>query len=537
MPTALAGQEPGTLYRSALVRAASTEDGKRGFDAVGVPYESKVTVRDWWGEHTEEFARDSVEEIEGGAFVFWNHRDVIGRVKSATSSDTGYDIKGAISDTTIGRDAHAMLLDGTIDRCSIGFQPIEWREDEEGHITYTKVRAVEFSLVPLPAYDDAKVTGVRHQSAPPQKGSTVETETLTRAELTQATEPLNTALTDLTRSVELLREGQSGMGSTAPNFRDMGEFLQAIYRGDETAAEFHRAYTGGSTEDAALTDTFVGDFIKLVQDRRRIINKFSTGSLPAVGMSVDYVKLLEDGTVVAEQVNEGDDLEYGNVKLARDTAPVKTYGGWTDLSRQVIERSSTPVLTTTLEAMGIKYGRVTNNAVATVYADTITDRLAAFNDVGTPDTTAAVSLPATQTTDEWLDMIVDAAIHYENTGFQLAGLDVSKDVFKKLLRLKDGDRRIMNVFGSGGQATVGELNLSAVSGNLANVRVELLPNVTGNVASFYDPYAIKTLESPGAPARLQDENIINLTKQFSIYGDMAVLVPAPAAILPVNFEV
>lgn len=534
MPTTLASQEPGTLHRSVTVRAATTEDGERGFDALGVPYDTKITVRDWWGEHTEEFARDSVEEIEGGAFVFWNHRDVIGRIKTGTSGDAGYTIKGAISDTTLGRDAHTMLKDGTIDRCSIGFQPIEWREDDEGHITYTKVRAVEFSLVPLPAYDDAKVTGVRHQSAPSQKGSTVETETLTRADIDKATEPLNTALTDLQRSMDLIKDGQAGPAAGVPQYRSMGEFLKAIAEGDDKAAEFHRAYTGGTTADAALTDTFVGDFIKLVKDRRRIINHFTTGTLPAKGMNIDYVKLLEDGTVVGKQLAEGDDLPYGNVKLARDTAPVETYGGWTDLSKQLIERSDEPVLTTTLEAMGIKYGRVTNNAVATTYADLITDRLSAYNDVTTPDATAAVNLPATGTADEWLDMIVDAALHYENIGFALTGLDASVDVFKKLLRLKDGDRRIMQVYGQGSNV-VGELNLSQVSGNLAGVRVELLPNVTGNVASFYDPVAIKTLESPGAPARLQDENIINLTKQFSIYGNMAVLTPFPAAVLPVNF--
>src|SRR5690606_17469402 len=105
-----------------------------------------------------------------------------------------------------------------------------------------------------------------------------------------------------------------------------------------------------------------------------------------------------------------------------------------------------------------------------------------------------------------------------------------------LIRLKDGDHRLMTVYGQGINQ-VGKLDLSAVSGDLANITVDLLPGVTGDRAVFYDPVAIKTLESPGAPARLQDENIINLTKQFSVHGDMAILTPFPEAVLPVNFAI
>ena len=53
-------------------------------------------------------------------------------------------------------------------------------------------------------------------------------------------------------------------------------------------------------------------------------------------------------------------------------------------------------------------------------------------------------------------------------------------------------------------------------------------------AAFYDSSALKTLENPNAPTQLQDDNIVNLTKQFSLYGYLAVIVPFPTAIVPVT---
>jgi hypothetical protein len=62
--------------------------------------------------------------------------------------------------------------------------------------------------------------------------------------------------------------------------------------------------------------------------------------------------------------------------------------------------------------------------------------------------------------------------------------------------------------------------------------VNLLPAADAGTFSFYDDVAIETLESPGAPAQLQDENILNLTKAYSVYGYLAVTNPFPGAIVP-----
>lgn len=510
----------------------STNAEAREFTGIGVPYGSEI--EHWFGRET--FDPGSVIDAEN-ARVLWQHREPIGVITSTRETADGFEVTGRISKTLRGDEAMTLLKDGVVRSLSIGFEPLEYtveaRDAAAGGdlIHWTKVRGLEFSLVTFPAYEDAAITGVRNAQTPTPKGSAMPEiaapEALTRADL----KPFEDGMEDLKREMALL--GTRGEGSAAGSqWRSMGDFLKALARGDDEAMEFHRAYTGATTGDTIMKDSPVGDFIRLVTERRRIVNDFTRGTLPGDGMSVDYYQLDEDTTKVGKQANEGDDLPTGKITLKPANSPVDTYGGWTELSIQAIERATVPALNTTLRALGLRYARVTNAAVAAVYAALIAEHLAAFN--ADPATKAAIQLPANPTTDAYLDAVVDAALLAEERGYELAGMHASVDVFKQLLHLKDGDRRLMKVYGDG-MNQVGELNLTSVSGNLAGVKVSLLPNTNGNVAAFYDPVAIETLESPGAPAQLQDDNIINLSKQFSVYGYQAVITPFKDAIIPLDF--
>ena len=504
--------------RELHVRA--TDDATREITAIGVPY-GQVITPDPEGIHVgETFDRDSVTLRDEGTLVMWRHGEPIGLVSSLRQTPAGPELKLKLSDTTLGRDAYQLAKDGVVRQMSIGWDDGDYVVDDAGVRHWTGVPAREFSLVPFGAYGEgATVTKVRSKA---KETDMPESETLTRADLT----PVNAALDELKRGLALV-----GTPATpaAPKFRSMAHFLKAIAAGDEAAAEFHRAYTGATTDDTVMKDSFIGEFIKLVTQRRRIVEKFSRDTLPKDGLSVDFYQLDEDTTQVAKQAAQGDDLLFGKVKLKSANSPISTYGGWTELSRQAIERATLPALNITLRALALKYGQTTEAAARAVYlAQIATNRAAAgkFVDMGA---TAAAA-----TADQWRDALVEAAEKYETNGFGMAGLDVSKDVFKTLIHLKDGDHRLMKVYGDGVNQ-VGVLDLSKLSGNLAGVKVEMIPLATAGTASFYDPVAMTTLESSGAPAQLQDENIINLSKQFSLYGYAANVVPFPTAIVPVKF--
>lgn len=518
------------LIRTALVRASGT-DGAMEFTGIGVPFNERIEVTDWFGRHSEEFDRGSVELAETGAKIYWQHGEVIGRVTEGRDTDSGYELDAKISDTTLGRDAYTMLRDGTIDRLSIGFQPVEWREDEDGHITYTKVRAVEFSLVSQPAYSGAKIGAVRSAEPTTTKGKIMEP--LTRDDLT----PVNQELEEIKRSLALI--GTRDAAPTNPadglqRFGSVGGLLRALVKEEDGADTAYRAFTndvsGGVLADSVSKDSWVGNFIKLATARRSVISDFGgTKALPAEGMNVEYGQLKSDTTKVEKQAAEADDLTFGKIQLTSKTAPVETFGGWSALSRQVIERSSVPYLDTLWEALALAYARRTEKSVRDYYATLIAAKIA-----DTTNPNATVPLPAGYDTADVLDAIVDLAEIFDDRGYALSGLHVSKDVFKAFNALTDGDStRLMTVYGNGVNQ-VGSLDLSGLQGNIASLQVRVLPGAAENTAVAYDPVAVSVWENPGAPLRLQDENIVNLTKDFSLYGYLASGNPHPDAIVPLE---
>lgn len=517
----------GQLITRAATVTPTANTAAREFTAVGVPFD--VTIEHEFG--AESFAPGSVREPAGGAIVLYVHGEPIGRVIASTATDAGYQVTARLSDTTTGREVWTLISDGVLRSMSLGFVPIKWHRDPETNVLiFDDVIAREFSVVPFPAYAGAAIdpATLRHQpttTTHPRKATRMDDDDLTRADLA----PLEESLEDLRRSVAQLGTpaGTDAVPAAAHRFRSMGDFLKAAAQGDPEAAEFHRAYTGGTISDAALSATFVGDLIKLVRDRRRVMDLFSTGTLPAEGSSVDYRQLASDSTEVTKQLAEGDPLPMGKVTLTRKNAPVETYGGGAELSLQEVLRGTGVELQTTLTALAIRYARATDAAVAATVNATMTTQAA-----GTAGSDY-LTLGAGATADDWLDLIIDGAVVFEDRGFQLSGLVAGVDRFKELVHLKDGDRRLMAVTSDSTGMKVGHVNVPGLTGDLATVPVHLVPKLAPSTLGMFDPIAVKVLESAGAPAQLQDENILNLTKAWSLYGFMARLVPFPTALVPV----
>ncbi|MGP5362148.1 HK97 family phage prohead protease [Brachybacterium tyrofermentans] len=513
-----------TSDRQMDVQIRAKDDAGRSFTGLGVPYGETI---DLWGMR-ERFDAGSVELDGDGvpSLVLWRHDEPIGRITAGRDTDAGFEIDGQLSDTPRGREAATLLADGVITRLSIGFRPEQYRieiDETEGieTVVHEKVRALEFSLVPFPAYSSATVTKVRHRTDPaPQEDSTMTETTLTRADL----DPIETGLQDLERKLANIDENVlRAAGPAQPHFRSMGEYLKAVARGDEYAVEFHRATSGQVSSDTIKNESYIGEFVKFVQDRRRLINTFDKGPLPADGMSVEYAQLKSNTLKAGEQATEGTNLPGpGKVILESKSEPIRTFGGWTELSRQIVERSSIAYLDIVLKALGLEYIKATNAAFRERILEVITSQAA-----------SAIELPTAATIYDWRDAIIDAADLYETNGFALEGLLVSKDKFKELQRLEYTNVPALKV--NAADEFSGTLTLPQGDGNLASVNVQtMFGEVPEGTAAFYDSSALQTRENPNAPTQLQDENIVNLTKQFSLYGYMAVTAPFPTAIVPVT---
>ncbi len=535
----------GVQYRDLLsgtqVRAADAEGTDRGVAGIAVPWDDPI---EYWGIR-EEFAPGSCTVEEGNPpQLFWRHREVIGGLTGWADQDAGWHIDAAISDTTQGRDAHTLAKDGHVRKFSIGFTPVEWEErhEEDGTIVlrYTKVLVREVSLVPHPAYGNASVesvrqdptatpivTSVREAQPTPQQEDTMSGTTLTRADLDE----VRSSIEDLDRELKLVAaQGTQGRDEGhADRYRSVGELLKRLAAGDEQAkrdydeAFSERAFEGSTSADTILRDGWVGSLVEVIKKRRPVLSTFATGSLPAEGMTVEYGVLEEDTTQVGVQAAEGDPLLYGKVSIGTRNAPVVTLGGWSELSRQAIERSSVGVLDVMWEALAEKYGQASE-----VYARARLDAAIAASGGA-----ALATVEADLTTQDGIVAgVLDLAEHFDNVGRALDGVFVDKATFLALYSVPATDR-VLQVSGAPADK-VGTITVQTAQGNVAGLEFKLLPNAAASTVVAYDQTAMRTLEAPGAPFRLQDGNIVNLTQAYSLYGYLASYVQKPAGLVKVT---
>ena len=513
-------------YRGLRLRKATEGDG-RTIEGVAVPFGD--IYNDPW-EGAETFDRDTVFDNSDTAKLCYQHNELIGAITSAENRDDGLHITARIADTQLGRDAVALMDEGALDSLSVGFVPLEDERDENNVTHRRRVRLMEVSLVSWPAYQNAKVESHRNLDTTNtnQERSHMENETLEKVRAEQAEQA------DTLRSIQASLATMTNRGSSNPaaTYRSYGHLLKQLAKGDEQARNDYeqiskRDYTGGVLADTNPQPVWISNTLRILEQRRRITNLVSHAALPAEGETLSYPIVTEDTTQVGTQAKEGDYLPYGEIKIGARTATIETYGGYTSLSRQAIERASIPYLDKTLEALVKAYAKNTEAATRIALYGAIGD-VADSNKIDAGKTLAAM------TPNDWLDIIIDARLEVEDRNASLDFLGVSGDVFKAIAHLSDDGDRFMDISG-GGIDRLGTIDTTDITGSLLRVPVVLMPGADTGTAAFLDKSAVTVWENGNSPFQLQDDNVLNLTKDFSVYGYAAFGVTLPDGILPIKF--
>ena len=489
------------ITRSFEIRATDAE--KREVSGMAVPYNDTIDIGGGWSERFEKGAVDLTADVK----LFRDHEDIIGVVTEMEETDEGLMIKAKISETVLGNETLNLVKDGAIRSFSVGFIPVT-DEKKDKTIIRKKVNLKEVSLVAFPAYDKAEVLSVREETN--QEEISMEN---TTPDYTSAIEEVRNHTEELERRLDVISSEKTPLVS-APQFRSFGEYVKAVASGD---VEAHRTFTGADSADSIMKNAWVSDTVRILNAGRPTYSVFSSQALPADGMNVEYPVLNTNTLSVAEQAAEGDTLGYGKITLTSATAPIKTYGGYTDMSRQVVERSSINYVDTAFRAMVAKYAATTNAAVR---QQLITDA-ALFNQSALGAWTAA----------EIIDSLAEAAVKVNgDTGLPLEFILVSSDVFRLMAKTVDTmDRPILSNTGSTVN-TYGNINPVGLTGNVLGLPIVVDPSLAA--LSFYagNSAALTTYESAGAPFRLNDEEITTLTNSFSVYGYLGIAVSDPKAL-------
>ncbi len=514
-----------------------TGDGMT-LEGVAVPFNQRYAL---FSDYAEIIDPDCDFGSRKTVKVSREHGDLIGKLTDMRREGDGLHVVAKLADTESGREAAELVREGVYDGFSIGFRPVENRViDSDDGVTEVHRRAIdlfEVAVTGIPAYPAAEITGQRSQttttnnneSEAPSMGNDNE-----QRDVNERLEAFGEELRGIKATVA------AGIQTTAPAelggaFRSAGDYLKALSderNADHAAAIDLMRQTRDQivTGDTGNTVAWIADDLRLIEQRRKVTNILTRDTLPATGMSMEYNVVSEDTTAVAKQASEGAALTFGKVKFGTKTADINTYGGYTTLSRQVIDRSTTPMLNTALKALNNAYAKATENAVRTYLYDLIKSQRDATQNPN--NITAPATLDA-MTPDQWAGLILDAAEVMDDRNAAMTRLGVSKDVALALIKLKDSGNRFMDISGKGSD-TIGAFDLTGVVGDLMRVPVYLLPKAPTGTAAFIDPAAVTVWES-GGPTQLSNTDPVNIVDNYSVYGYMAVAVTFTDGLLPVKF--
>jgi HK97 family phage prohead protease len=488
-----------------------TDKDKREVAGIAVPYGTL--------ENGEMFARDSVT-LDPEAKLMWQHdkSEPIGRIIEGRHTDEGFEIRATISETSRGKDAIALLEDGVINRFSVGFLMRKSTTDEQRNRIVTDAYVREVSLVSFPWYEGATVTELRDE---PEQDIPVSAEQ--KGEIMDEIRDLTPELAEVRERIEMVEREISTLGTveapSAPSYRSAGHFLQALAANEENAV---RAYTGATTADSITTPVDV-DLIRLVEGANPLGSVFGRGVTPPTGMTITFAVVdgITDGT--GTQAAEGDDLGYYQLNLDTFTENIITVGNYSELSRQVIDRSSVDYLNSVLRGQAIGLGKALATQLRTKYQAVAAAQVVAGNKV----TLAA------GTYDGWVGALADAsATYFTPNGVQIDALVVDKATFKDLLAL-DGTPVIS--FAGEALGFAGSANVSGLRGSIAGIPIVVdagLDSVNKDECAFVSSLALRQYTS-GA-LRLSQENAVNLSEAFSLSTYTATAGEYPAFIIPID---
>lgn len=361
------------------------EDDGRTIEGLAVPYGVAVTgPTAEYGELRESFApgafREAIAARAGAPVAILDtHRGAPVGSAQLIDADDGLRFRGRLFTSQAARD-YAERVAGGISGVSIEFLPGRVTRSRGG-ITHTAVRAIgAIAGAYAPAYTAAgaairEAQGMDTTETTGTETTATEPEAI-RSAVTQAT---NAAVAELGRELRESIVAARSMPVADPwadHRRSFGELARAEAMGDTTARGWlARALADADTTSSpgVTTPGVVGEVRGIFSRGRPAIDAWGRSQLDGVGMTVDWPYLAAGtnwATIVGEQVSEKSEVVSIEVPILKGSSAIKTYAGGSDVSYQLIRRSSPSYLEAYARILAIAYGNVTEAAFINIIEGT-----------------------------------------------------------------------------------------------------------------------------------------------------------------------
>jgi hypothetical protein len=445
----------------------------------------------------------------------YRHGEPIGRITGAESREDGLYIDFDIVNTAQGRDAAVLARTDSIKGLSVGFISARSAMSKaRDMITHTAANLLEVSLTPYPAYATAGVSSIREEEGEPNMSETMD-----------STEQVSVDQ-EAREAVAQLRETVKGIEARA--FTAEPVHPLAAYR---TFGEYSKAVLAGEIESRALTDqitdnnpgvmppTFIQDVKGIIDLGRRVITAMGTETAPAAGMEINWPYYTGDLTaIVSQQATEKSEVNSVRIDLAKGTATLDTYSAASDISYQLLQRSSPAYLDAHNRIMAASYSAVTDRQ----FTDDLWNQGTGLQDY---------DYAADTDGSGFRQAIFEASVTVEDaTGAPASAVFVSTEVFKSIGGWSTFQPEPYTVQNVSGVATASTLRVN-VSG-LQVIRAKWLDTGIAYNAIVSNGAAAKWIED--GPRLATAENVGQLGRDVAIYGYAASGVYLPAGVVRVT---
>jgi len=470
-----------------------------------VPYGVETNI----GNVRESFGANAFQpEDVIGKPIAYRHNEPIGVITAAENKPDGLYIDFNIANTVQGRDAATLIRTGSAKGLSVGFMPTKsvWNRAKTA-VQHMAASLMETSITHMPAYPTAGVTAIREEE---MSVETVEVETApaVTADI-QAREAIATVREQVAQ-IEARSYAAAPQVHELAQYRSFGEYRLAVLNGEIEA----RALVDQITDNnpGVLPPNWSSIVRGIFDLGRPTITAFGTESAGTSGTVFNWPYWSGDLTeIVAEQIDEKDEVNSVRIDLLKGTATLKTYAAGSDISYQLLQRSTPSYVDAHTRIMLNSYVQVTDIAfIAAVYGA----RTPLTYDI-TADTDGSA----------FREAVFAASVECQTaTGMPAEFVLVSPAVF---IKIGGWSTFFPSNYGTYNVSGTASANTLAVS--VSGLPVILDRNLGGNAAIVSNREAAKWIED--GPRLATVENVAQLGRDVAVYGYGASQIISGAGII------
>ena len=394
---------------------------------------------------------------------------LVGSVIERRETPDGMTFTARISKTARGNEALELALDGALDAVSVGVEPIDYEEDEDGTMIVASAKWVELSLVTLGAFNEARITEVA-ATAPGEQQTMSEIKT----EAVEAPAVVEAAPAPAPAPVaSLFAQPKQELEYPIPT---AGEYIAAMHIGGETWRQVNAAYKQAVRKQhtalqAALaqdltTDTpgllptpVLGPVFQDLNFVRPVVTALGTRAMPN-GNGKSFIRPTITQHTTSGTQTEGQAVSSQKMTIASNTVTRTTVAGGVFISQQDLDFTDPDALQAILNDLAGEYMIATDN----IAADALVAAATASGSTWTVSQTNPASL---------VSALYDAAREIqEDTNFTPTHIFASPDVWEKIGRQLDGDNR--PVFGYNNSPSLLGVNTLGQSAELSYLQTNVM---------------------------------------------------------------